>query len=528
MRLLSLRHPDRLILSMSLLLCLSFSPFAVAAEEVEVVAEVAKLLPSGGPNSEFGYSVSLDGDRLAIGAPEDNDNGIGSGSAYIFEQDANGNWFQASKLLPFDGQLLDNFGYSVSLDGDRVAIGAPRDNDNGIESGSTYIFEQDADGNWIQVSKLLPLDGERRAIFGHSVSLDDDRLAIGSPYKDNDPSLGYGSTYIFEQDADQSWLEVSKLRANVGVGLQDRFGISVSLEGGRLAIGAPEDINDGASSGSAYIFERDAAGDWFELSQLLALDGQPGDQFGYSVSMNADRLAIGTRLDDDNGSESGSAYIFERDADGDWFGVRMLAPFDGQQDDEFGRSVSLDGDRVAIGSHQDDDNGSESGSVYVFERDADGSWLEISKSAPLDGKALALFGGSVSLHGDRVAIGAFDDDENGAFAGSAYIFETVLVSPQLTLTGTCPGDVELISTDTTPRSGIRLYSSSASGTWTFDSGPCEGTSLGLEMPTLFGQTNTDFDAENNRLRTVDASHCGTYLQVIDLKTCLTSEVVQVP
>jgi len=88
--------------------------------------------------------------------------------------------------------------------------------------------------------------------------------------------------------------------------------------------------------------------------------------------------------------------------------------------------------------------------------------------------------------------------------------------------------VELTSTDTTPRSGIRLYRSLAPGTWTFDSGPCEGTSLGLDDPTFMGQTDTDFDAENSRLRTVDASQCGTHLQVIDLKTCLTSDVVQVP
>ena len=458
------------VLPASLLLCLSLSSSAVVAEEVEVTAEVAKLLALDGQAGDFfGVSVSLDGDRLAIGAYLDDDNGSASGSAYVFERDADGSWFQVSKLLPLDGQAGDRFGVSVSLDGDRLAIGAYQDDDNGSESGSVYVFERDADGSWFEVSKLLPLDGQAG----------------------------------------------------------DRFGVSVSLDGDRLAIGAYQDDDNGLTSGSAYVFERDADGSWLEVAKLLPLDGQAGDQFGFSVSLDGDRLAIGAYTDDDNGTSSGSAYVFERDADAGGFEVSKLLALDGQAGDQFGFSVSLDGDRLAIGAYADDDNGSESGSAYVFERDADAGWFQVSKLLPLDGQRSDHFGIEVSLDGDRVAIGAFTDDDSGSQSGSAYVFEPVLVSPQLTLSGTCPGEVQLTSTGTTPRSGIRLYSSAVPGTSTFDSGPCAGTSLGLDRPTVMGQTNTDFDAENSRVRTLDASKCGTYLQMIDLKTCLTSEVVQV-
>jgi len=123
---------------------------------------------------------------------------------------------------------------------------------------------------------------------------------------------------------------------------------------------------------------------------------------------------------------------------------------------------------------------------------------------------------------------AVDDDDNGFGSGSAYIFESVRVSPKLTLTGTCPGEMELVSTGTTPLSAIRLFNSTAPGASILDSGPCEGTLLDLDRATVMGQANVDLDAEKRRLRTVDASQCGIYLQVIDLQTCLTSEVVQVP
>jgi len=347
-------------------------------------------------------------------------------------------------------------------------------------------------------------------------------LAIGA-HLDDDKGNDSGSAYVFERGVDGTWVEVSKLFALDGRPV-DHFGFSVSLDGDRLAIGADrDDWIIGVDSGSAYVFERDVDGSWVEVSKLLALDANIYDRFGYSVSLDEDQLAIGAYGDE---TDSGSAYVFEREADGKWFEVSKLLPLEAQVFGHFGGSLSLDGDRLAIGADGGQTNFA--GSAYVFEREVDGSWIEVNKLIALDGRGGDHLGSSVSLDGERIAIGAYEDDDSGTNSGSAYVFETVLVSPQVTLTGTCPGEVELTSTDTTPRSGIRLYRSFAPGTWTFDSGPCEGTSLGLDEPTSMGQGNTDFDAENSRPRTVDASHCGTYLQLIDLKTCLTSEVVQVP
>jgi len=517
----------RVALPVGLWVCLSPCS-SVVAEDVAVVVEIDNMVaPDAKSDDNFGSSVSLDGDRLAIGVPSDVAGGKESGSVYIFERAADNRWLIAGKLIPLDGEHGDRFGSSVSLDGDRVAIGAESDSNNGSYSGSAYIFERNADGSWFQASHFVPLDGQADDEFGDSVSLDGDRVAIGASDADN-PGTDSGAAYVFERDTDGAWVQVSKLLPIDGQG-KDNFGTSVSLDGDRVAIGADLDDDNGTNSGSAYVLERQQGGTWVQVSKLLALDGQNKDHFGSPVSLDGDRVAIGANFEDDNGSNAGSAYVFEREADGGWVQVTKLTASDGRPNDHFGTSLSLDANQLAIGAEEDDDNGYDSGSIYLFERGVDGGWSQTNKLLPRDGHRGDSFGFPVSLDRGRLAIGAREYDGDGMLdSGSVYIFDSVLVSPRLTLSGTCPGEIELTSTGTTPRSGIRLYRSTAPGTWEFDSPPCEGISLGLDTPELFGRGNTGLDAEHHIVRTVDASQCGTYLQVIDLKTCLTSEVVQVP
>jgi len=230
----------------------------------------------------------------------------------------------------------------------------------------------------------------------------------------------------------------------------------------------------------------------------------------------------------DNGARPGSAYIFERAPDGNWQQVAKILPLDGAAGDTFGESVSLNGDRLAVGAFRTDDNKPRSGSAYVFDRDAGGNWVQVTKILPLDGDRADEFGGSVALDGDRVLVGAERDNANGPDSGSAYIFEPVLVSPQLSITGTCPGEITVASSGTTPRSGVRLYHSANEGGFTLVGGDCDGTQVDLDAPDLAREGNTDFTPDFTLPRRVDEFWCGRYLQMLDENTCLTSEVVQVP
>ncbi len=363
----------------------------------------------------FGNSVSLSGDRALVGAHCDDDNGGESGSAYIFVRDGD-EWVQEAKLTADDGAERDYFGWSVSLSGDRALVGAYGDDDNGDRSGSAYIFVRDGD-EWTQEAKLTADDGEAYDYFGWSVSLSGDRALVGAS-GDNDNGGGSGSAYIFVRDGDE-WTQEAKLTAEDGEAY-DHFGNSVSLSGDRALVGAYFDDYNGDQSGSAYVFIHEE-GEWVQEAKLTAEDGAESDQFGNSVSLSGDRALVGAHQDDDNGNNSGSAYIFVRDGD-EWVQEAKLTAEDGAASDRFGISVSLSGERALVGAWGDDDNGNNSGSAYTFVRDGD-EWEQEAKLTAEDSEAGDNFGCSVSLSGDRALVGADGDDDNGGASGSAYIYQ---------------------------------------------------------------------------------------------------------
>ena len=289
-------------------------------------------------------------------------------------------YLQSTKLTAVDGASSDHFGYSVSIDGDTIVIGAPYD-DGG--SGSAYVFTRnrcwnettgDVSSSYTLVTKLTVVDGADYDLFGNSVSIDGDTIVIGARAEDDDDS---GSAYVFTRDTAgdlaSGWTQVTKLTADDGA-RDDEFGGSVSIDGDTIVIGARLDDDKGTNSGSAYVFTRDTAGDlafgWTQVTKLTADDGASDDLFGYSVSIDGDTIVIGALNDDDRFFASGSAYVFTRDTAGDlasgWTQVTKLVADDGAYGDHFGRIVYVDSGLIGIATIYDDDKGTSSGSAYVF------------------------------------------------------------------------------------------------------------------------------------------------------------------
>jgi FG-GAP repeat len=406
---------------------------AVYPITIDPFIETKKLLASDGTaEDEFGCSVSISGDTVIVGALGDNG---GSGSAYIFSRDEWGadNWGEVKKLTAGDGASGDEFGTNVSISGDTAIVGAPFDDANGNASGSAYIFSRDEGGadNWGQVQKLTAGDGAAGDFFGESVSISADTAIVGA-FRDDDNGDDSGSAYIFSRDegGTDNWGEIEKLLADDGAA-DDEFGRSVSISADTAIVGAYYDDDNGSNSGSAYIFCRDEGGidNWGEFKKLITGDGAVGDWFGWSVSISADTAIVGARGDDDNGGQSGSAYIFSRDHGGidNWGEVIKLTASDGAVDDEFGLSVSISGDTAIVGAYEDDDNGDASGSAYLFSRDHGGAdnWGEVKKLTAGDGAADDEFGYSVSISGDTAIVGAHQDNDNATYSGSAYIFSSL-------------------------------------------------------------------------------------------------------
>ena len=417
--------------------------------EVLHLLQTSKLDGVGG--DKFGYSVAVDGDTAVIGAYQDNRNGADSGAAYVFTRN-DGVWDDGVKLTASGGAAYDNFGISVAVDGDTVVVGAPGNDGAGADSGLVYVFVKPT-GAWAtstETAKLTASYGAALDYFGYSVAVDGDTVLVGA-YRDDDEendSEDSGSAYIFTKpNSSGGWAdwdpmedtETAKLTASDGAD-DDWFGVSVALDGNTAVIGASGDDDKGIDSGSVYVFVK-PSGAWAdgnETDKLTASDGEAQDNFGYSVAVDVDTVEVSGAevevatvvvgayqhdpIDPHSDPDSplylldaGAAYVFTRDSGGVWDGGEKLTADDGEALDYFGYSVAVDVDTVVVGAYGDDDNGSASGSAYVFTRDSNGEWSQKKKLTDEDGEAGDWFGYSVAV--DTAAHTAL------VGAGSAHVLD---------------------------------------------------------------------------------------------------------
>ena len=196
----------------------------------------------------------------------------------------------------------------------------------------------------------------------------------------------------------------------------DYFGGSVSISGTTAIVGAPYDDDNGSISGSAYVFENTGSA-WSQVCKLTASDGTEVDRFGKSVSISAATAIVGAWGDD---GDRGSAYIFANSGSG-WTEMAKLTASDSAAGDVFATTVSISGKLAVVGASRSDDSGTDSGSVYIFQ-ESGSDWPQVAKLLPSDGTAQDNFGESVSVSGNTAIIGAWIDDDGGNDSGSAYIF----------------------------------------------------------------------------------------------------------
>lgn len=402
--------------------------WTAASTRASILAQVAKLLASDGEEGDlFGYSVSISGDTVIVGALGDSDNGNTSGSAYVFVRDKTGVWTQQAKLLPSDGKHGNEFGISVAISGDTAIAGEFLDNEKGMNSGAAYIFTRDPLGVWSQQTKLMASDEAAGDTFGISVSISGDITIIGAS-GNSDHGLHAGAAYIFVRDDTGVWKQQAKLFTTDGDGGNDSFGRSVSISGRTAIIGQGGNDDNGLDAGAAYIFADDDAGVWTQQAKLVAPDANAKDWFGLMVAISGDTAIVGANKDDDNGLDSGSAYIFARDAAGVWTQqAKLLAP-DGAAGSSFGDTVAISGDRAIVGAIIKNEYGPSARSAYVFVRDPAGIWRQRAKLFSSNGIPSIMCCGPIGLSGAMAIIGVPSDDDNGFGSGASYLFDLTHLS----------------------------------------------------------------------------------------------------
>lgn len=394
-----IRSDQTFRLLLTALTILSF--FFVVQTFGQVINEELKLIANDGDVVDFfGFSIAIDDGIVAVGARHDGDNGTNSGSAYVYDASTGA---QIVKLLANDGAFDDEFGWSIAIRDCVVAVGSPFDDDRGNRSGSAYLFNANTG---VQIAKLVPSDGAVEDHFGSSIAIDNGKVAVASPFGIGDSN---GSAYLFDATTGEELLILQPLDGVDG----DQFGSSIAIAGGIVAVGSRLDDVNGTNSGSAYVFN---AATGVQIAKLVPDDGAAGDFFGSAIGISDGVVAVGSLEDDDNGPESGSVYLFNAIT-----GVQInkLLASDGLGDDQFGSALAIDNGIVVIGSKLNDDNGSLSGSAYVFDAS---TGEQLTKLLPSDGAALDLFGHSVAIDNGIVAAGTPSDDDNGFNSGSAYVF----------------------------------------------------------------------------------------------------------
>jgi hypothetical protein len=224
-----------------------------------------------------------------------------------------------------------------------------------------------------EILKLTASDRGNAHSFGFSVNIDGDYAVIGALNAGSANNLfgQQGAAYIFKKDNNSNWQEIKKLSASDGFDM-DNFGNSVDISGDYVIVGAYQDdedvsgMNMQSAAGAAYIFKKDEGGtdNWGEVKKIVASDRDENDNFGRSVSISGNYAVIGADAEkhDVNGMNSksfaGSAYIFEKDEGGmdNWGEVKKIVASDRNNGDKFGRRLTISGEYIAIGAHAVDED----------------------------------------------------------------------------------------------------------------------------------------------------------------------------
>jgi len=363
-----------------------------------------------GAPQESSNATGVNGDQA-------NNSAQNSGAVYVFTR-TGGVWTQQAYLKASNAGAGDQFGVAVALSGDTLAVGAlgeaggstginHSDNNNAPGSGAAYVFTRTG-GVWTQQAYVKASNASGQ--FGTSVALAGDTLAVGAPFEDsnatgvdgdqnNNNATSSGAVYVFTRTAG-IWSQQAYVKAsNTGAG--DRFGGNVDLNGDTLAVGArfeasaasgvgaDQTDNSAPNAGAVYVFTR-TAGVWTQQAYLKSSHAEANQNFSGSIALGEDVLAVGARLEDSdatgingnqvshNAPDSGAVYVFER-IGGVWDQKDYLKASNTDAGDEFGVAVALSGRTLAaaawfeasnatgVNGDQADNSAPKSGAVYVFD-----------------------------------------------------------------------------------------------------------------------------------------------------------------
>jgi VCBS repeat-containing protein len=384
----------------------------------------------------FGLAVDAIADYAVVGAPQSSVGGADSGAAFLYQRvpGSTNTWVEWRALLPATVAAGHEFGRAVALTEDALAIGAIRDDAGGVDAGAVYVFERNRGGvdNWDEAIRIVPTNLAAGAQFGLSVALAGDWLAVGAPGADlSGTGVNAGAVLLFgrHQGGPDAWGEILRWAPADAGSSNALFGWSVALAGDRLVVGAPQYNTAGGAEvreGAVFYLHRDEGGpdQWGPVQTLTAAETNLSREFGWDVALEGTLLAVGAP-GMAAGAVANAGRVFIHEILDGTPAFALLRDLDRRNDTErrFGHSVSIQGSQVFIGAPEN--AGLQNlGAAYLFERGGEEStaWTLIEKLVRPAGSPAGFYGSSVRYRQGTAIVGAPWDHAAGTNAGHAFLY----------------------------------------------------------------------------------------------------------
>lgn len=372
--------------------------------------------------AELGRAMAVFGDTLVVGAPLDTTNaGASTGSVRVYRR-SGFDWSLVQTITAHDEEAGDRFGFSVDLDGNTLVIGSRSDDDDGINSGSVYVYKRDSEtSNFSFSQKLLASQGREKDQFGFAVALENNSLVVGIR-QDDDKGKNSGSAEYFKRDGAGSDFAFQSRILPDTLEKGDQFGASIALSGNTLFIGARRDNNAKVNAGSVYVFGLSGT-DWLVTKQILPSKPEDNGYFGLSLAVNGSRLAVGQPARDRQ-SRTGRVFIHEQNEGGgnNWGVTKRIDPQEANGGNRFGFSVAFSGNQISVGAPRMVSDLGNAGEVRVYHRNSGGTdtWGRVRTVTADDGGGGDELGYTTIISGDNLFSGARRDDGGGLNSGAVY------------------------------------------------------------------------------------------------------------
>lgn len=378
--------------------------------------------------THFGIVTAAEGNLVVIGAPYDDSAGQDAGAVFIYDWSAGPPSTPAMTLVSPEPSPYNHFGSAVAIAGNLIVVGVPQNDTGASNSGRAYVFDLQG-GSPTLVATLNNPTPAADDTFGGSVAIFGNRVVVGA-HRDDTGKPNSGAAYLFDLLSFTPSIPVATL-LNPDADIGDFFGASVAISGTRIAIGCPRESTIETSAGRVYLYSLPPAGSPVYLGFAQHPLADSGDYFGGSVALSANYLAVGAFGDDtdlagdtdeETGTRTGSAFVFNVSGTSASLVTMLSSP--GQLDNAgYGAAVAAEGTRVLIGALGSLPAAPSPGVVYAYDMNTPSPGTPVATLPNPASSGSSSFGAAISISGKRIVVGAPTSDAAGPKQGEARIFE---------------------------------------------------------------------------------------------------------